>query len=50
MKLNSMDATQVAKPFLSDVKELRERACEHIEHGTAGSSYIGDVARSMEIR
>ncbi|MEJ1970115.1 MAG: ferritin-like domain-containing protein [Rhizomicrobium sp.] len=38
-----------AKPFLSDVKTLRERARAHIEEGAIGSNYIGDVGKTIEI-
>ena len=40
---------QAAEPFLSDVKTLRERAREHIERGVVSKTYIGDVARTIEI-
>jgi bacterioferritin len=49
MKSNSTDGNHAAKPFLSDVKELRARAREHMESAATGKSYIGDVARSIEI-
>ncbi|MEI9993448.1 MAG: ferritin-like domain-containing protein [Rhizomicrobium sp.] len=38
-----------AKPFLTDVKTLRERARAHIEDGALGSNYIGDVNKTIEI-
>jgi bacterioferritin len=38
------------KPFLTDVKTLRERARNHLEDGAIGSSsYIGDVKKTIEI-
>jgi bacterioferritin len=36
-------------PFISDVKALRERARHHIEQGAVSETYIGDVARTIEI-
>jgi bacterioferritin len=38
-----------ATPFISDVKSLRERARHHIEQGAVSETYIGDVARTIEI-
>jgi bacterioferritin len=40
---------QSATPFISDVKTLRERARQHIDQGAVSETYIGDVARSIEI-
>ena len=37
------------KPFLSDIKTLRERARAHIEDGAIGSNYGGDVNKTVEI-
>jgi bacterioferritin len=37
------------KPFLSDVKTLRDRARAHIEDGAIGSNYVGDVNKTVEI-
>ena len=37
------------KPFLTDVKTLRERARKHLETGAIGSNYIGDVKKTIEI-
>ena len=37
------------KPFLSDVKTLRERARQHLETGAQGSNYIGDVSKTIQI-
>jgi bacterioferritin len=37
------------KPFISDVKALRERARAHIEDGAIGSNYVGDVNKTIEI-
>jgi bacterioferritin len=37
------------KPFLTDVKTLRERARQHLEDGAVGSNYVGDVKKTIEI-
>jgi bacterioferritin len=37
------------KPFLSDVKTLRERARKHLEKGAVTSTYVGDVNKTIEI-
>ena len=37
------------KPFLTDVKTLRERARQHLETGAIGSNYVGDVKKTIEI-
>ena len=37
------------KPFLTDVKTLRERARAHLEDGAIGTTYIGDVKKTIEI-
>jgi bacterioferritin len=37
------------KPFLSDVKTLRERARKHIGQGAIGTNYVGDVKKTIEI-
>jgi bacterioferritin len=37
------------KPFLTDVKTLRERARAHLEDGAIGTNYIGDVKKTIEI-
>ena len=37
------------KPFLTDVKTLRERARQHLETGAVGSNYVGDVKKTIEI-
>ena len=43
------EARKSSKPFLTDVKTLRERARKHLERGNATSTYVGDVARTIEI-
>jgi bacterioferritin len=37
------------KPFLTDVKELRKRAKEHIEKGAVTKNYEGDVKQAIDI-
>ncbi|HEY5046765.1 MAG TPA: ferritin-like domain-containing protein [Rhizomicrobium sp.] len=37
------------KPFLTDVKTLRERARRHLETGNLTASYVGDAAKTIEI-
>jgi len=49
MKHPSTAEKQAAEPFLSDVKTLRERARQHIERGVVSETYVGDVARTIEI-
>jgi len=36
-------------PFLSDIKELRRRAREHMDKGAVTETYKGDVARTVDI-
>ncbi len=38
-----------SKPFLSDVKTLRERARKHLEEGAVTGTYKGDVKKTIEI-
>ncbi|HTT82769.1 MAG TPA: ferritin-like domain-containing protein [Rhizomicrobium sp.] len=38
-----------AKPFLTDVMTLRERARRHLETGDVTKTYVGDVNRTIEI-
>jgi len=38
-----------SQPFLTDVKELRRRAREHIESGVVTDTYEGDVNQAIEI-
>ena len=45
-----MDAqTAATKPFLTDVKTLRERARKNIGDGAVTSTYEGDVDKTIEI-
>jgi bacterioferritin len=43
------DNTGTSKPFLTDVKTLRERARQHLESGDVTYTYGGDVAKTIEI-
>ena len=47
-KSDTMSKT-AAKPFLSDVAELRKRAREDIDSGAVTSSYQGDVKQAVDI-
>jgi len=38
-----------SKPFLTDVKTLRERARQNLGDGAIGTNYIGDVKKTIEI-
>ncbi len=49
MKHANVAAEAVAQPFLSDVKTLRERARQHLDRGVISKTYVGDVARTIEI-
>jgi bacterioferritin len=37
------------KPFLTDIKTLRERARKNLDQGAIGSTYVGDVGKTIEI-
>ena len=41
--------TASPKPFLTDVKTLRDRARKHLERGDVTETYRGDVNRTIEI-
>jgi bacterioferritin len=41
--------TDQNKPFLSDIKTLRDRARKHLEGGALGTNYGGDVKKNIEI-
>ena len=43
------DRTRGDKPFLTDVKTLRERARRHLESGDVMPSYKGDAGKTIEI-
>lgn len=49
MKSTNDAAKAPAQPFLSDVKTLRERARQHLDQGVISKTYIGDVARTIDI-
>jgi bacterioferritin len=38
-----------SQPFLSDVKTLRERARANLNEGAIGTTYVGDVKKTIEI-
>lgn len=42
-----MSAT--SQPFLSDIKELRRRALEHIDRGALTENYGGDVKQAIDL-
>jgi bacterioferritin len=42
-------ATTIAKPFLTDVQTLRDRARKNLNDGALGSNYVGDVSKTIEI-
>jgi bacterioferritin len=45
----TMDDSGGAKPFLSDVQTLRQRARTHLEAGALGSNYKGDPKNTIDI-
>src|SRR5476649_108061 len=49
MKNVAIAERHVTEPFLTDVKALREQARRHIERGNVSSTYVGDVARTVDI-
>lgn len=49
MKNTSTAEKRVIEPFLTDVKALREQARRHIEKGAVSRTYVGDVARTVDI-
>jgi bacterioferritin len=49
MKNISIAEKHVTEPFLTDVKALREQARRHIEKGAVSRTYVGDVARTVDI-
>jgi bacterioferritin len=49
MKSPTRDKTRRAEPFLSDVKALRARAQKHTKQGPVSETYVGDVARTIDI-
>jgi bacterioferritin len=49
MKHSPTPGTQTTEPFLSDVKTLRAQARKHMERGPVSETYVGDVARTIDI-
>jgi bacterioferritin len=49
MKNIAIPEKHVIEPFLTDVKALREQARRHIEKGAVSPTYVGDVARTVDI-
>jgi len=49
MKNISTAEKPVIEPFLTDVKALREQARRHMEKGAVSRTYVGDVARNVDI-
>jgi bacterioferritin len=47
--MTDVKSTASTKPFLTDVKTLRERARQHLETGNVTSSYKGDASQTIEI-
>lgn len=43
------DASSRPRPFLTDVKTLRERARQNLQTGDVTASYVGDVERTIAI-
>jgi len=43
------DTTTKNQPFLSDIKELRRRAKEHLDKGAVTTSYGGDAKKAVEL-
>jgi bacterioferritin len=48
-KKSKKEKHETDKPFLSDVKVLRERARKHIDTGAIGTNYVGNVKKTIEI-
>ena len=49
MSQSRKDNESQSKPFLTDVKTLRERARQHLSQGAVTDTYRGDVKRTIEI-
>jgi bacterioferritin len=47
--MDSSTASDNSKPFLTDVKTLRDRARQHLEQGSVTQNYGGDVKKTIEI-
>jgi bacterioferritin len=46
-RITTMSAT--SQPFLSDIKELRRRAQEHIDRGALTENYGGDATQAIDL-
>jgi bacterioferritin len=46
---DTQDEKTPSKVFLTDVATLRERARKHLEGGAIGSTYIGDIKKTVDI-
>lgn len=47
--MDNRTASDNSKPFLTDVKTLRDRARQHLEDGSITPNYEGDVKKTIEI-
>jgi bacterioferritin len=47
--MDNRTASDQSKPFLTDVKTLRDRARQHLEQGSVTPNYEGDVKKTIEI-
>ena len=47
--MNEIAPIDIGKPFLTDVKTLRDRARKHLETGNVTATYKGDVGQTIEI-
>jgi bacterioferritin len=47
--MDNRPASDTSKPFLTDVKTLRDRARQHLEEGSVTPNYEGDVKKTIEI-
>lgn len=49
INVSERSAPKGSKPFLTDVKTLRERARQHLSHGPVTPTYRGDAKKTIEI-
>jgi len=47
--MNEIAPIDISKPFLTDVKTLRDRARQHLETGNVTKTYKGDVVQTIAI-
>src|SRR5271168_5003644 len=47
--MDTRTASDNSRPFLTDVKTLRDRARQHLERGSVTPNYEGDVKKTIEI-